>query len=52
MRACIQHYENKLLVMLFPDENPVWLYVTFPLPFSVAMKNMRKIAVRQFAFNG
>ena len=27
MGSCIQHYENKFLIVLFPNEKPVWLYV-------------------------
>jgi len=49
MGSCIQHYENKFLIVLFPNEKPVWLYVTFPLPFSVAMKLVGLIFRRQRA---
>ena len=52
MRSRVQHDENKLLVVLLPNKKPIRLYVAFPLTFSVTMKNMWKIAVRQFAFDG
>lgn len=52
MCACIQHYENKFLVVLLPDKKPIRLYVAFPLTFSVAVKKMRQIFIWEFSFNG
>lgn len=52
MCACIDHDKYKFLVVLLPDEEPVGLDVTLPLPLSVAIQHMRKVLGRQFALGG
>ena len=37
MCACIKHDEDKLLVVLLPDEEPIGLNVALPLTLAVAM---------------
>ena len=40
MCTCIEHDENKLLVMLLPDEEPIRLDMTLPLTLAIAVKLM------------
>lgn len=49
MRARIEHDENKLLVVLLPDEEPIGLDVAFPLALAVAVEHMRKVLGWQHA---
>ena len=43
MCAGVEHQQFQLVIMLFPDQQPVGQYMTFPLAFAVAMKNMGAI---------
>ena len=38
MRACIEHHKDEFAVVLFPDEQPIGLYVALPLALSIAMQ--------------
>ena len=40
MRSCVEHDENKFLVVQLPNEQPVGLDVTLPLALAVAVKLM------------
>ena len=58
MGAGIQEYENKLLIAYFPNKQPVGLYVTFPLTFTVACQDVSLVlffklfAIEQFTHDG
>ena len=52
MCACIEHDKYEFRVMLFPNEQPVRLDVTFPLATAVAMKHMWKIGFWKFPLGG
>ena len=41
VRPCIQHEQGQFSIILFPYQQPVRLYMAFPLPISVAMKCVR-----------
>ena len=41
VRPCIQHEQGQFSIILFPNQQPVRLYMAFPLPISVAMKCVR-----------
>ena len=49
MRTRVEHDEDKLLVALLPDEEPVGLDVALPLTLSVAVEHMGKVLGGQFA---
>ena len=43
MGAGVEHQQFQLVIMLVPNQQSVGLYVTFPLAFAIAMKNMRAV---------
>ena len=47
MRTRVKHNENKLLVALLPDEEPVGLNVALPLSLAVAVELMGLVFSRQ-----
>ena len=57
MSTRIYHDEYELLVVLFPDEQPVRLDVTLPLTFTIVLKLMRtmfsikRFTIEQFVYN-
>ena len=52
MRARVEHDEDKLLVALLPDKEPVGLDVALPLALAVAVEHMGKVFGGQFAVGG
>ena len=55
MCACIKHDEDKFLVVLLPDEEPVGLDVALPLALAVVVQLMnamfwvKRLSVQQFS---
>ena len=45
MGASFKEQKRKLFIVLFPGHQPVWLNVTFPLPFMIAFQLMRTVLV-------
>lgn len=41
MCTCVEHQKLKFITGLFPYQQPVWLYMAFPLPFAVAMSRFQ-----------
>ena len=52
MRSCIEHDEDKLLVVLLPNEEPVWLDMAHPLALAVAVELMGLVFCGQCACLG
>ena len=47
MGASFEEQKRKLFIVLFPSHQPVWLNVTFPLPFMIAFQLMWTVLVRK-----
>lgn len=51
MCAGIEHDENKILISLLPNQQPIGLNVTFPLPLAVTMQDVGMEHLGKFAVN-
>ena len=52
VRSRIEHDEDKFLVVLLPNEEPVGLDVALPLTLAVAVQHMWKVLGGQLAIGG
>lgn|GEM_PF-909559 len=50
MCVCSKHEECKLLIILFPYQQPVWIYMSLPFAFVVSVKNMWLVFFWQASF--
>lgn len=46
----VSHQQHKFPVVLIPDKKPVWSDVALPVTLVLAVKDVRPILLREFAF--
>ena len=50
MGTRVNEYQTQLAVILFPDKQPVWLYMTFPATFVLACQFVGMVFFGQLPF--